>query len=93
MTTHSLTTLSNTTATKLTPSGTHSGLDITIQNVHATATVYVGGNNVSSNNYGYRLDPGTAFSIELSGRDSLYAITDTNGSKVAVLTTSLELGN
>ncbi len=93
MTQHSLTTLSNTSDTRLTPDGTHSGLDITIQNVHATATVYVGGNDVSSNNYGYRLDPGTAFSIELSGRDSLYAITDTNGSKVAVLTTSLELGN
>ena len=93
MTTHSLTTLSNTTATKLTPDGTHSGLDVTIQNVHATAIVYVGGVGVTSNNYGYRLGPATAFSIELSGRDSLYAITDTNSSKVAVLKTSLESGS
>lgn len=93
MTTHSLTTLSNSTATKLTPNGTHSGLDITIQNVHATAIVYVGGTGVTSTNYGYRLDPGTAFSIELSGRDALYAITDTNGSKVAVLKSNLESGN
>jgi hypothetical protein len=93
MTTHALTTLSNTTATKLTPDGTHSGLDVTIQNVHATAIVYVGGVGVTSNNYGYRLDPATAFSIELSGRDSLYAITDTNSSKVAVLKTSLESGS
>jgi hypothetical protein len=77
----------------LTPNGIHSGLDITIQNVHGTAIVYLGGTDVSSTNYGYRLDPGTAFSIELSGRDALYAITDTNGSKVAVLKSNLESGN
>jgi hypothetical protein len=76
----------------LTPNGTHSGLDVTIQNVHASAVVYIGGTGVTSSNYGYRLDPATAFSIELSGRDALYAITDTNGSKVAVLSTSLESG-
>ena len=93
MTQHSLTTLSNSSATLLTPSGTHSGLDITIQNVNASAIVYIGGIGVSSTNYGYRLDPATAFSIELSGRDALYAITDTNGSKVAVLKSNLESGN
>jgi hypothetical protein len=93
MTTHSLTTLSNSSATLLTPEGTHSGMDITLQNVHATAIVYIGGTGVSSTNYGYRLDPGTAFSIELAGRDALYAATDTNGSKVAVLKSSLESGN
>jgi hypothetical protein len=93
MTTHSLTTLSNSSATLLTPEGTHSGMDITLQNVHATAIVYIGGTGVSSNNYGYRLDPGNAFSIELAGRDALYAITDTNGSKVAVLKSSLESGS
>lgn len=93
MTTHSLTTLSSSTATLLTPSGTHSGLDVTIQNVHASAIVYVGGIGVTSSDYGYRIDPGTAFSIELSGRDSLYAITDTNTSKVAVLKSGLESGN
>jgi len=92
MTQHSLTTLSNTTATLLTPNGTHSGMDITIQNVHASAIVYLGASGVTSTNYGYRIDPATAFSIELSGRDALYAITDTNGSKVAVLKTSLESG-
>jgi hypothetical protein len=93
MTTHSLTTLSNSSATRLTPSGTHSGLDITIQNVHASAIVYIGGEGVTSSSYGFRLSPGSAFSIELSGKDSLYAITDTNGSSVAVLKTNLESGN
>ena len=58
-----------------------------------TLQPYLGGTGVTSTNYGYRLDAGTAFSIELSGRDKLYAITDTNGSKVAVLTSGLESGN
>ena len=93
MTQHSLITLSNTTATLLTPSGIHSGLDITIQNTHATALVYIGGEGVTSSNYGYRISPNHAWSIELSGKDSIYAITDTNNSKVAVLKTSLESGN
>ena len=93
MTTHSLTTLSSASATRLTPNGTHSGMDITIQNTHASAIVYIGGEGVTSSSFGYRLSPGAAWSIELSGRDSIYAISDTNGSKVAVLQTSLELGN
>lgn len=93
MTTHALTTLSSSSATLLTPNGTHSGLDITIQNVHSSAYVYIGGVGVTTLNYGYRLAPGSAWSVELSGKDSLYAITDTNNSKVAVLNTSLESGN
>jgi len=90
MTQHSLTTLSSSSATLLTPNGTHSGLDITIQNVHASAIVYIGGEGVTSSNYGYRLASGAAWSVELPGFDSLYAITNTNGSTVAVLTTGLE---
>lgn len=93
MTQHAVTTLSSTSATRLTPSGTHSGMDITIQNVDASAIVYIGGDGVTSSSYGYRLAPGAAWSIELPGLDSLYAITDTNGSQVATLKTSLESGN
>jgi len=93
MTQHAHTTLSNTAATLLTPNGTHSGLDVTIQNIDASAIVYIGGEGVTSSSYGYRLSAGSAWSIELSGKDAIYAITNTNGSKVAVLTTNLELGN
>ena len=93
MTQHSLTTLSNLTATRLTPNGTHGGLDITIQNVHASAIVYIGGEGVTSSNYGYRISANNAWSVELSGVDALYAITSTNGSQVAVIKTSLESGN
>jgi hypothetical protein len=67
-------------------------MDITIQNVHATAYVYIGGVGVTSENYGYRIAPGHAISFELPGRDNLFAITNTNGSKIAVLKTNLEVG-
>lgn len=85
MTQHSLTTLSNSTATRLTPDGQHSGLDLTIQNVHASAMVYIGGEGVTSSDYGYRISPNNAISFSLLSNDAMYAITDTNGSKVAVL--------
>jgi hypothetical protein len=93
MTLHAHTTLSNTTATRLTPNGLHSGMDITIQNIHESAYVYIGGEGVTASNYGYRISPGTAFSIELPGQDALYAISTVNSSKVSILKTGLETGN
>ena len=87
---HSLITLSNSSATRLTPNGLHSGMDITIQNTHASAYVYLGAIGVTASSYGYRLAPGSAWSIELPSEDAIYAITDTNGSKVATLQTGLE---
>jgi len=92
MTTHAIITLSSATATRLTPNGLHSGMDITIQNVHESATVYVGGEGVTSSNYGYRLLAGNAVSFELPGRDALYAITSINNSQVAIIKTGLESG-
>jgi hypothetical protein len=68
-------------------------MDITIQNIHASAYVYVGGEGVASSSYGYRLNPGTAISFELPGKDAMYAISDTNNSQVAVIKTNLESGN
>ena len=93
MTLHAHTTLSNTIATRLTPNGLHSGMDITIQNIHESAYVFVGGEEVSASDYGYRIAPGSAFSIELPGQDALYAISTVNSSKVAILQTGLETGN
>jgi hypothetical protein len=93
MTSHALTTLSSSAATLLTPNGVHSGMDVTIQNIHASAYVYIGGEGVTSASYGYRLSPGTAISFELPGKDALYAITGTNGSQIAVIKTNLESGN
>ena len=90
MTLHAHTTLSNTTATRLSPNGLHSGMDITIQNIHESAYVYIGGEGVTVSDYGYRIAPGAAFSIELPGTNALYAISTVNSSKVAILQTGLE---
>jgi hypothetical protein len=56
MTEHEIHTLSSTTATKITPGGTHSGIDITIQNNNA-AGLYVGGESVTTSSYGFRILP------------------------------------
>ncbi len=93
MTTHATISLSSETATRLTPNGLHSGMDITIQNFDDAAYVYIGGEDVTTEDFGFRINPGSAISFELPGRDALYAITDTDQSKVAVLKTNLETGN
>jgi hypothetical protein len=93
MTVHSITPLSNATATRLTPNGRHSGMDITIQNISDQAYVYIGGEGVTTSDFGYRLNPGSAISFELPGRDALYAIADANETLVAIIKTNLESGN
>lgn len=92
MTIHALTTLSNTVPVRLSPVGIHSGVDITLQNVNTTAYVYVGNENVSTSNYGFRIMPNHSISWELSGSDALYAVSNIDGSSVAVIQTSLEAG-
>jgi hypothetical protein len=93
MTQHSFTTLSNTSATRLTPIGLHSGLDITLQNVNASGYIYVGGTaETSSTNYGFRIMPNHSISFELPSVDSLYAIASDSSMKLAVIQTSLESG-
>lgn len=92
MASHALITLSDSTASTLLPNvtGLHNGADFTVQNVDETAIVYIGGEGVTTTDYGFKLTPGAAWSVELSGYDHLYAISDTNGSKVATLKVNLE---
>lgn len=90
MTVHALTSLSNTEATRLTPNGIHSGMDITLQNVNTEAYVFVGGEGVTTTNYGYRISPNNGWAIELPGKDALYAVSDVDGANVAILWTGLE---
>lgn len=92
MTQHILRILSNTEAIRLTPNGTHSGIDITLQNVNDNGYIYIGGEEVSSTNYGFRIMPNHSISFELPGNDALYAISSINELKLAVLETGLEAG-
>lgn len=93
MTSHDIVTLSDTVATRLSPSGTHSGIDFTIQNVNSSGYVYIGSSEVTDTYYGYRILPNHAISIELSARDAIYAISSQDGMEVAVLKTNLESGS
>ena len=90
MTSHILHTLGNTTATRLTPNGAHSGMDITLQNVNNSGTIYIGGEGVTSESYGFRLAAGAAISFELPGLDALYAIGSAEGLELAKLVIGLE---
>jgi hypothetical protein len=90
MANHEIVTLNNTAAQRLTPPGTHSGMDITLQNVSSSGYVYVGGEGVSAANYGYRILPNHSFSIELPGQHALYAIASAPDTSLAVLWVDLE---
>lgn len=89
MANHAIVTLSSATATRITPNGVHSGLDITIQNINASGYVYVGGEGVTTSNYGFRILPNAAISFELDGTEALYLIGSTNGLSASVMTTLL----
>lgn len=78
-------------AKRITPNGSHSGMDITIQNVNESGNIYVGGDGVSTANYGYRIMPGHAISFELPSLDALYLIADEEDSQVAILSIGLEV--
>jgi len=77
-------------AKRITPNGNHSGMDITIQNVETSGNIYVGGEGVSTTNYGYKIMPNHAISFELPPRDSLYLIADNADSKAAIIHINLE---
>lgn len=87
---HSLVTLSNSTAIRLTPPGAHGGMDITLQNVNATGYIYIGGEGVNASSYGFRILPNHSISFELSSNDALYAISSVDAMNVAMIQISLE---
>ena len=93
MTHHALNTLSNTQPLRLTPNGSHSGMDITLQNVNDSGYIYVGAEDVSATSYGFRIMPNHSISFELPGNEVLYAISSINEMKIALLRTSLESGS
>lgn len=94
MASHSLLSVSNSQATRVSPNGTHSGVDITIQNVNPNGYIYVGSNDqVTSSNYGFRILPNHSISFELPGKDSLYVVASTTGLSAAVMITNLESGS
>jgi hypothetical protein len=77
---------------RITPNGSHSGMDITIQN-QGPAAVYLGVDNTLTNtNYGYKIAANQAFSVELPGNDALYVYAIDSGATISTLQLSLEQG-
>lgn len=68
-------------------------MDITIQNVNDSGYVYVGGEGVTTTNYGYRLLPNHAISFELPSTDQLYLIASAADMQAAVIKIGLEDNN
>lgn len=90
---HSIVSLSDSEAVALSPSITHAGTDITIQNINTVGYIYIGNESVTTTSYGYRLSPNNAISFELPGTDHLYAVGSSDGLQAAVLMTALEVGD
>jgi len=90
MANHSILILSNTTPTRLSPNGVHSGVELVIQNVSTNGYVYVGGPTVSSTSYGFRIDEDSAFGMNVLPQESMYAIAQNDGTTVAVITSGLK---
>ena len=92
MTEHKIVVVNTSSPILLSPPGTHSGVDITIQNVNSEGYIYLGGSDLTTSSYGFRIDPSHAVSFELSGKDALYAIGSINGLSLSVLSIALEQG-
>jgi hypothetical protein len=88
--THNIIQLSDSDPVAVSVTGQHAGRDITIQNISNSAYVYIGGEGLSVENYGYCIDPNSSFSVELRQQEVIYGVTSENGSSVAVIQLGLE---
>lgn len=83
---HSLISVSNTTATSIDITDSiKSSFTLVIQNINATGYIYIGNGSVSATNYGFRISPNQAFTIELSSSEDMYALASEAGMSVAVM--------
>lgn len=87
--THEVKSIGNT-ATRVGPAIVHSGVDFTIQNISDVNDIFLGDSNVTTVNYGFKLFPRTALSIELDGHDTMYAISSASATNVAIMYADLE---
>jgi len=75
-----------TTATKLTSDyDGKDGQTINVQNPSASTTVYLGGEGVTTTDYGFALAVGTSFSIELQDDEKLYGVVATSTQTVNII--------
>ena len=78
------------TAYEIVPAIGGNGKDVTIQNNNATASILIGGEGVTTSDYGFKLLPNAAIAFELVGTESLWAVSSTSSATVNVLRMGLE---
>mgnify|MGYP006269592995 CR=1 FL=1 len=87
--THSLITLNQTaqilTDTALQEIPYEQELVISIQNLDSSHYVFLGDSTVTTSSYGFRIDPDQTFTIVLSAKDEIYAVTDVGNTQIAIL--------
>jgi len=83
---HSVIELNTTTPKLLSIDGDSIGsLNLTIQNLSSTATVFIGSSTVTSSDFAFRLDPGSIISFDSLRKDTeIYGISNANGHSVAI---------
>lgn len=86
-TTHSLLYVYNA-STLIVDSNPSVGHDVTIQN-NGDQNLFIGGEGVNSEDFGFKLVPGAAISFELDSQDKIYAWCDTS-TLVSILKVNLE---
>jgi len=83
---HNLVSISNTTAASLDISEVvRSSFTLIIQNINTTGYIYIGNSGVTSSNYGFRISPNQAFTIEMPSSQNLYAIGSDPGLQAAIM--------
>jgi hypothetical protein len=83
---HKIVTLSTSTPTALTyEDNVQSSYTLVVQNNNDSGYLYLGGSNVSTSSYGYKLFPGQGLTVELSAFNRLYAVCSTNTMTAALL--------
>ena len=83
---HSLISVSNSEATSIDIADSiKSSFTLVIQNINTTGYIYIGNGSVSATNYGFRISPNQAFTIELSSSEDMYALASEAGMSVAVM--------
>ena len=75
-----------TTATLLSSSTAgRDGQTVLVQNPSGGATVYLGGTGVTTSSYGFILEGGVAFAIDLQDNESLYGVVASSTQSVSVI--------
>jgi hypothetical protein len=81
---HKILTLNSIPQNLVTRETVHSLNTFTVQNIMDDGFAYLGGENVSTTNFGFKLYPGQTFIAELSWSDNIYAVGD-EGVQIAIL--------